>query len=92
LEGKKVVGFHRLLHANWRIFSAPNLKGVCHTRAMAGRKRISVAKVRARIHALRGAVKMSRGGKSFTEALANSKRDDKYLEEKKSQRLAALGK
>jgi hypothetical protein len=44
------------------------------------------------IHALRGKFKMMPGDKPFAEWWADYKREEKELEERKYQRLAALGK
>jgi hypothetical protein len=59
---------------------------------MAGRKRIAVESMRKRIHTFRGSLKRTRGGKSFAEEWAEHKREEKQLEERKFQRLVALGK
>jgi len=56
-------------------------------RGMAGRKKLS----REEIHALRGKFKTP-GDKPFAEEWAEYKREEKELEERKFQRLAALGK
>jgi len=47
---------------------------------------------REEIHALRGKHKLNIGGKSFAEWMADLNREEKELEERKFQRLAALGK
>ena len=44
------------------------------------------------IHALRGKFKMKSGDKPFAEWWAEFKREEKELEEKRFQRLPALGK
>ncbi|MGD0251797.1 MAG: hypothetical protein ABSC01_03770 [Verrucomicrobiota bacterium] len=54
---------------------------------MIGRKKLS----RAEIHALRGKFKTP-GDKPFAEWMAEQNREEKELEERKFQRLAALGK
>jgi hypothetical protein len=54
---------------------------------MAGRKKLS----REEIHALRGKFKTP-GDKPFAEWMAELNREEKELEEKRYQRLAALGK
>ena len=54
---------------------------------MAGRKKLS----REEIHALRGSFKTP-NDKPFAEEWAEYKRTEKELEEKRYQRLAALGK
>jgi hypothetical protein len=69
---------------------------------MAGRKKLSrdssrrsIAKaeeMRKRIHALRGSLKRKPGDKPFAEWMAELNREEKELEEKRYQRLAALGK
>lgn len=56
---------------------------------MAGRKK---SLSREEIHALRGKYKLNTGGKPFAEWWAEQKRKDKDLEERRFQRLAALGK
>jgi hypothetical protein len=61
-------------------------------RGMAGRKKMSPAEMRKFIHACRGQIKFNTGGKSFSEWWADYKREEKELEERKFQRLAALGK
>jgi|GEM_PF-646869 len=58
---------------------------------MAGRKKLSPAEMRKRIHALRGSFKTP-GDKPFAEWMAELNREEKELEEKRYQRLAALGK
>jgi hypothetical protein len=55
---------------------------------MAGRKKLS----REKIHALRGSLKRKPGDKPFAEWMAELNREEKELEEKWYQRLAALGK
>jgi hypothetical protein len=55
---------------------------------MAGRKKLT----REEIHALRGKFKFNTGGKSFSQWWADYKREEKELEERRFQRLAALGK
>jgi hypothetical protein len=55
---------------------------------MAGRKKLS----REEIHALRGSLKRKPGDKPFAEWMAELNREEKELEEKRYQRLAALGK
>ena len=52
------------------------------------KKRLS----REEIHALRGKYKLNIGGKSFAEWMADLNREEKESEERKFQRLAALGK
>ena len=69
---------------------------------MAGRKKLSPAssrrsntkaeEMREYIHACRGKFKLNTGGKSFSKWWADYKREEKELEERKYQRLAALGK
>ena len=57
--------------------------------------RRSVAKteeMRKLIHSFRGKFKLNTGGKSFSQWWADFKREEKELEERKFQRLAALGK
>jgi hypothetical protein len=44
------------------------------------------------IHALRGKFKLKLGDKPFAEEWAEYKREEKVLEERKFQRLAAMGK
>lgn len=56
-------------------------------RVMADRKKLS----REEIHALRGKFKTP-GDKPFAEWMAELNREEKELEEKRYQRLAALGK
>jgi hypothetical protein len=58
---------------------------------MARRKKLSPAEMRKQIHALRGSFKTP-GDKPFAEEWAEYKREEKELEERKYQRLAALGK
>jgi hypothetical protein len=60
-------------------------------RTMLRRKKISSAEMRKRIHALRGSFKTP-GDKPFAEWMAELNREEKELEEKRYQRLAALGK
>jgi hypothetical protein len=58
-------------------------------RAMAVRKKILS---REEIHTLRGKYKLNTGGKPFAEWMADLNREEKELEERKFQRLAAIGK
>ena len=70
-------------------------------RGMARRKKLSPAssrrsiakteEMRKRIHVLRGSFKTP-GDKPFAEWMADLNREEKELEEKRYQRLAALGK
>jgi len=55
---------------------------------MGSRKKLS----RAEIHALRGKIKLNTGGQPFAEWWADHKREGKELEERKFQRLSALGR
>jgi hypothetical protein len=55
---------------------------------MTARKQLT----REEIHALRGKYKFPTGGKSFAEWMADWKREEMELEEKKFQRMAAMGK
>jgi hypothetical protein len=55
---------------------------------MATRKKNS----RKEIHAMRGSLKMTPGDKPFVEWMADLNREEKELEERKFQRLVALGK
>jgi len=59
---------------------------------MAGRKKPSRAKVQKRIHAYRGIFKLKPGEKSVVQELLEERRAEEELEERKFQRLAALGK
>jgi hypothetical protein len=61
-------------------------------RGMARRKKLSPAEMRKYIHALRGSLKRKPGDKPFAEEWAEYKRTERELEERKFQRLAALGK
>ena len=47
---------------------------------------------RTEIHTLRGKFKLNLGDKPFAEWMADLNREEKELEERKFQRLAALGK
>ena len=58
---------------------------------MARRKKLSPAEMRKYIHSLRGKFKTP-GDKPFAEWMAELNREEKELEERKFQRLAALGK
>jgi hypothetical protein len=60
-------------------------------RGMARRKKLSPAEMRKYIHSLRGSFKTP-GDKPFAEWMAELNREEKELEEKRYQRLAALGK
>jgi hypothetical protein len=60
-------------------------------RGMARRKKLSPAEMRKYIHSLRGKFKTP-GDKPFAEWMAELNREEKALEERKFQRLAALGK
>jgi hypothetical protein len=55
---------------------------------MGNREKLS----REEIHALRGKIKLNTGGKPFSQWWADYKREEKELEERKFQRLSALGK
>jgi hypothetical protein len=55
------------------------------------RKRMKAEEMRKFIHALRGKFKTP-GDKPFTEWMAELNREEKELEERKFQRLAAVGK
>jgi hypothetical protein len=59
---------------------------------MPRRKKMSPAEMRKFIHACRGKFKLNTGGKSFSQWWADYKREEKELEERRFQRLAALGK
>jgi hypothetical protein len=61
-------------------------------RGMAGRKKMSSDEMRKHIHSFRGKFKLDTGGKSFSQWWSDHKRVEKELEERKFQRLAALGK
>jgi hypothetical protein len=56
---------------------------------MASRKKLLS---RNEIHALRGSLKHKPGDKPFAEDWAEYKREEKELEERRFQRLAAMGK
>ena len=78
--------------ANWhlrKILAASHCWVQYH--AMAGRKKMSPAEMRKYIHSLRGKFKTP-GDKPFAEWMADMNREEKELEERKFQRLAALGK
>ena len=47
---------------------------------------------REEIHALRGSLKLNTGSKPFAEWMADLNREEKELEERRFQRLAAMGK
>lgn len=53
---------------------------------------MSPAEMRKFIHACRGQFKAKPGDKPFAEWMAELNREEKELEERKFQRLAALGK
>lgn len=56
------------------------------------KKKLSHQEMRKFIHSLRGSLKRKPGDKPFAEWWADHKREEKELEERKFQRLAALGK
>jgi hypothetical protein len=56
------------------------------------KKKPSPAEMRKLIHSFRGKFKLNTGGKSFSQWWSDYKREEKELEERKFQRLAALGK
>ncbi len=56
------------------------------------KKKVSPEEMRKLIHSFRGKFKMKPGEKPFAEWWADYKREEKELEERKFQRLAALGK
>jgi hypothetical protein len=56
-----------------------------------GKKKLSPKQMREFIHSLRGSIKFDTGGKPFAEWMAEMKREEKELEERKFQRLASLG-
>jgi hypothetical protein len=55
------------------------------------KKKLSPAEMRKLIHSFRGKLKFNTGGKSFGQWWADYKREEKELEERKFQRLAASG-
>ena len=59
---------------------------------MANRKKLSNEEMRKRIHALRGTLKIKPGEKPFATWMAELNREEKELEEKRFQRLVAMGK
>jgi hypothetical protein len=59
---------------------------------MARRKKLSPEEMRKLIHSFRGKYKSKLGDKPFAEDWAEYKRTERELEERKFQRLAALGK
>lgn len=68
-------------------------RGRVQNHAMAGRKKNpSPEEMRKLIHSFRGKFKMKPGDKPFAEWWADHKREEMELEERKFQRLAALGK
>jgi hypothetical protein len=56
------------------------------------KKKLSPEQMREYIHSLRGSIKFDTGGKPFAEWMADLNREEKELEERKFQRLAALDK
>jgi hypothetical protein len=56
------------------------------------KKKLSPEQMREFIHSLRGKYKLNRGGKPFAEWMADLNREEKELEERKFQRLFALGR
>ena len=56
------------------------------------KKKLSPEKMREFIHSLRGSINFDTGGKPFAEWMADLNREEKELEERKFQRLVALGK
>jgi hypothetical protein len=61
-------------------------------RVEAVRRRKKKTLSREEIHALRGKLKLNTGDKPFAEWWTEQKREEKELEERRFQRLAALGK
>jgi hypothetical protein len=60
---------------------------------MVGRKKkLSPEQMREFVHSLRGSVKLNTGGKPFAKWMADLNCEEKELEERKYQRLAAMGK
>lgn len=59
---------------------------------MVRRKKLELTEIQKRIHAMRGSLKRKPGGEPFAEDWAEYKRTEKELEERKFQRLTALGK
>ncbi len=55
------------------------------------KKKMSPDEMRKLIHSFRGSLKRNLGDKPFAEEWAEYKREEKELEERKFQRLAALG-
>jgi len=53
---------------------------------------MSLNEVREQIHAFRGKFKFNIGGQLYTEWMADLNREEREREERKFQRLAALGK
>jgi len=60
--------------------------------ALSRRSFTKTGEMRKHIHLFRGKFKLNTGGKSFSEWWSDYKREEKELEERKFQRLAALGK
>jgi Fungal HAT1, C-terminal len=63
-----------------------------HYPGMPRRKKLTPTEMRKLIHSFRGIFKRKPGEKPFAEEWAEYKREEKELEERKFQRLAALGK
>ena len=63
-----------------------------HYPAMPRRKKLTPTEMRKCIHSLRGIFKRKLGDKPLAEWWADYKREEKELEERRFQRLAALGK
>ena len=59
---------------------------------MTGRKKLSREEIHKRIDAICGKFKAKPGDKPFAEEWAEYKREERELEERKFQRLAAMGK
>ena len=56
------------------------------------KKKLAPEEMRKLIHSFRGKYKLNTGGKSFSQWMAELNREEKELEERRCQRLAALGR
>ena len=78
-------------HRTTSLFWLAPGSGLCQPQSMASSKKLSRADVHKQIDAFRGIVKQTPGDKPSVEQWAETKRAEKESDDRKFQRLAALG-
>jgi hypothetical protein len=78
--------------ARWKKLSPASSRRLVSPKSDEGGSIAKTEEMRKLIHSYRGKFKLNTGGKSFSQWWAEHKREEKELEERKFQRLAALGK